>query len=200
MGAYLSESPLYFCIRKKYFCELTLEGSFLIWQQLMKIFIQANETDHWNLSSILFRYESTAVKETGKLFWSWRSAVPWQRVRTTQAGSNCIHLEPDYKLQCSLLLPSVCTCHWGRKWYTNWEWDFFSQKEGVMIWIVVTPQMLHIEILIPKLTVSADESLGRWLDHKVGILSFQSGHHVFAWLYILWGRTKEEGAIFETTK
>lgn len=51
----------------------------------------------------------------------------------------------------------------------------FSQKEGVMIWIVVTPQMLHIEILIPKLTVSADESLGRWLDHKVGILSFQSG-------------------------
>lgn len=166
----------------------------------MEIIIQANETDYWNLSSILFRYESTAVKESGKLFWSWRSAVFWQRLRTTQAGSNCIHLEPDYQWQYPLLLPSAFTCHWGRKWYTNWEWDFFSQKEGVMIWIVVIPQILHIEILIPKLIVSADENLGIWLDHEVGLLFFSSGHQVLAWYYTLWGRTKKEGAIFETTK
>lgn len=53
----------------------------------MKIIIQANEIDNWNLSLIWFRYESTAVKESGKLFWSWRSAVPGQRVRTTRQGA-----------------------------------------------------------------------------------------------------------------
>lgn len=96
----------------------------------MEIIIQANETDNWNLSLILFKFESVAMKESGNLFWSWRSAVPWQRVTTTNAGSNCIHLEPDYKLQCPLLLPSVFTCHWGKKWYTNWEWDFFFSERG----------------------------------------------------------------------
>lgn len=37
---------------------------------------------------------------------------------------------------------------------------FFSQKEGVMIRIDVIPQILHVEILIAKLIVSADENLG----------------------------------------
>ena len=62
------------------------------------------------------------------------------------------------------------------------------------------PQILHIEILIPKLIVSADENLGIWLDHEVGLLFFSSGHQVLAWYYTLWSRKKKEGAIFETTK
>lgn len=166
----------------------------------MKIIIQANETDNWNLSLIWFRYESTAVKESGKLFWSWRSAVPGQRVRTTRQGAAVSILNQTTNGS------TLFSCHLPSH-VTEVENDiptgngiFFSQKEGVMIWIDVIPQILHIEILIAKLIVSADENLGIWLDHEVGLLFFSSGHQVLSWYYTLWDRTKIEGAIFETTK
>lgn len=173
---------------------------FLIWQQLMEIIIQANETDYWNLSSILFRYEST----------------PWKSLKSCFEAEGLLFLGRGWGLLRQGATVSILnqttngsilfSCHLPSH-VTEVENDiptgngiFFSQKEGVMIWIVVIPQILHIEIFIPKLIVSADENLGIWLDHEVGLLFFSSGHQVLAWYYILWGRTKKEGAIFETTK